>query len=115
MADGGCSTLTKTLQSTRSRLTVGNDQYRPPVNDETGLSRWQRLSGDVFSMAVLIFYLATAKFPYGRFQSRIKDVTADFEFDTWAELYNDADDEPLSRFEDSATMRTFLTQALRLK
>ena len=42
-------------------------------------------------------------------------MTADFEFDTWAELYNDADDEPLSRFEDSATMRTFLTQALRLK
>ena len=63
LADGGCSTVTKTLQSVMSRGNAGNDQYRPPVNAETGLSRWQRASGDVFAMAVLVFYLASSKFP----------------------------------------------------
>lgn len=72
----------------------------------------QRLSGDVFAVAVLAFWLSTGKYPYGAAQARMQDVDRDFDFDSWADLYNNDDSSPLDSLE-CPRVREILQRALR--
>mmetsp|Transcript_50560 Transcript_50560/g.42638 ORF Transcript_50560/g.42638 Transcript_50560/m.42638 type:complete len:206 (+) Transcript_50560:39-656(+) len=116
IGDGGYSSISKTLQSLASHTNSGNNQFRPPAisASDNKLDRFQRLSGDVFSIAVLTFYLSTGNYPYGEYQLRINDVKAEFSFNTWASLYGQNDPSSIEKL-DNPTIRKFLEKSLKLK